>query len=100
MATEELDPDYKHVELDVFLDPSCHGQGIGSGALRAVLHRMFEERGHHRAVIVPAVENERAVRSYRRVGFRPVGIMRRAQRRPDGIWRDELVMDLLAEELR
>jgi aminoglycoside 6'-N-acetyltransferase len=44
-------------------------------------------------------ENERAIRSYARVGFRPVGIMRRAERAPDGRWRDALVMDLLAEEL-
>jgi aminoglycoside 6'-N-acetyltransferase len=34
------------------------------------------------------------------VGFKPVGIMRRAERAPDGRWRDGLLMELLAEELR
>ncbi len=34
----------------------------------------------------------------RRSGFRPVGIMRRYQRDPDGTWHDGLLMDLLADE--
>jgi aminoglycoside 6'-N-acetyltransferase len=64
-----------------------------------MLRHMFEERGHHRATIDPAIENERAIRSYERVGFKRVGVMRKAERAPDGRWRDALVMDLLAEEL-
>ena len=42
----------------------------------------------------------RAIRSYEALGFRPVGIMRKVERRPDGELRDGLLMDLLAEELR
>ena len=34
-----------------------------------------------------------------RCGFKPVGVTRRSERRPDGGWRDSLLMDLLAEEL-
>ena len=49
---------------------------------------------------MPAADNERAIRSYKRVGFRPVGILRQAERGPDGRWRDALAMDLLAAELR
>jgi aminoglycoside 6'-N-acetyltransferase len=29
-----------------------------------------------------------------------VGVMRRAERAPDGRWRDSLLMDLLADELQ
>jgi aminoglycoside 6'-N-acetyltransferase len=99
-TTEELDPDYRHVSLDIFLSAELHGRGLGAEALRTVLRHLFTEREHHRATIDPAVENERAIRSYTRVGFKPVGIMRRAERAPDGRWRDALLMDLLAEELR
>jgi aminoglycoside 6'-N-acetyltransferase len=34
------------------------------------------------------------------VGFRRVGIMRKYERGPDGVWRDGLLMDMLEEELR
>jgi aminoglycoside 6'-N-acetyltransferase len=99
-AMEETEPDYRHVSLDVFLSADLHGRGLGAEALRTVLRHLFGVRGHHRATIDPAVENERAIRSYERLGFRPVGVLRRAERAPDGRWRDALLMDLLAEELR
>jgi aminoglycoside 6'-N-acetyltransferase len=99
-SMEEDEPDYRHVSLDIFLAAELHGRGLGTDALRTVLRHMFTVRGHHRATIDPAVENERAIRSYARIGFRPVGILRRAERAPDGHWRDALLMDLLAEELR
>jgi aminoglycoside 6'-N-acetyltransferase len=99
-VTEELEPDYRHVSLDIFLSAGLHGRGLGAEALRTALHHLFTERGHHRATIDPAMENERAIRSYARLGFKPVGTLRRAERAPDGRWRDALLMDLLAEELR
>jgi aminoglycoside 6'-N-acetyltransferase len=98
-VTEEQEPDYRHVSLDIFLSAGLHGRGLGAEALRTALRHLFEDRGHHRATIDPAVENERAIRSYERVGFKPVGTVRRAERAPDGRWRDALLMDLLAEEL-
>ena len=99
-AMEKHEPDHRHVSLDIFLSAGLHGRGLGAEALRTALRHLFEDRGHHRATIDPAVENERAIRSYARLGFRPVGVMRRAERAPDGRWRDALLMDLLAEELR
>jgi aminoglycoside 6'-N-acetyltransferase len=99
-VTEETEPDYRNVALDIFIAAPLHGRGLGADALRTILRHMFERRGHHRATIDPAVENERAIRSYERIGFRPVGVLRRAERGPDGRWRDALLMDLLADELR
>jgi aminoglycoside 6'-N-acetyltransferase len=99
-VTEESDPDYRNVALDIFIGAQHHGKGLGAEALRTMLRHLFEERGHHRATIDPAVENDRAIRSYERVGFKPVGVLRKADRAPDGRWRDALMMDLLAEELR
>lgn len=99
-ATEERDPDYRSVEVDLFVSAEHLGRGLGAEALRLVLREMFERRGHHRAIIVPAAENERAIRSYEGVGFKRVGVLRQADRAPDGRWRDALVMDMLAAELR
>jgi aminoglycoside 6'-N-acetyltransferase len=96
---EEDEPDYRHAGIDIFLHPAWHGQGLGADAVRTVAHHLFADRGHHRITIDPAMENERAIRSYARVGFRPVGVLRRYWRGSDGVWRDALLMDLLPEEL-
>ena len=45
---------------------------------------LVHDRGHHRLAIDPAVANERAIRAYQRVGFKPVGVMRPYERGPDG----------------
>jgi aminoglycoside 6'-N-acetyltransferase len=96
---EELDPKYRHASIDLFLDPALHGRGIGTEVVRRVVRQLIDERGHHRITIDPAAANERAIRAYRRAGFRDVGVMRRYERSPDGAWEDGLLMDLLAEEL-
>ena len=97
---EESEPDYRHAALDIALAPPFQDRGLGPEALRTVIRWLADERGHHRFTIDPARQNERAIRAYAKVGFRPVGILRRAERGADGLWRDSLLMDLLAEELR
>jgi len=99
MYSEETDPDYRHAGLDVSLHPDWHHRGLGSDAVRTLARYLFTERNHHRLTIDPAAHNDQAIRSYRRVGFRPVGVMRRYERGPDGSWHDGLLMDLLPEEL-
>jgi aminoglycoside 6'-N-acetyltransferase len=96
---EEDDPEYRHANIDIFLDPAVHGRGLGTDAVRTLARHLITEQGHHRLVIDPAADNTAAIRSYEKVGFRPVGIMRRYERAPDGTWHDGLLMDLLAEEL-
>ncbi len=95
---EEEDPYYRSAALDIVLAPEYQGRGLGPEALRTMVRRLID-KGHHRFTIDPAVENERAIRAYRSVGFKPVGVTRRSERRPDGGWRDSLLMDLLADEL-
>ena len=51
-------------------------------------------------VIDPAANNAAAIRAYEKAGFRPVGVMRRYERGPDGTWHDGLLMDMLCEESR
>ena len=97
---EEDDPMYRHANMDIFLATSRHGRGLGTEAIRVLARYLFEERGHHRLTIDPAADNATAIRSYEKVGFRRVGIMRNYERGPDGIWHDGLLMDMLQEELR
>jgi aminoglycoside 6'-N-acetyltransferase len=96
---EETDPDYRHAGIDIALHPDWHGRGLGADAVRVLARHLFDTVGHHRVVIDPAAANHRAVAAYRRVGFRPVGVMRRYERAPDGGWRDGLLLDLLPEDL-
>ncbi|MEV0005586.1 GNAT family protein [Micromonospora sp. NPDC050980] len=95
----ETDPDYRHASLDIFLDPAARGAGLGGDAIRTLVRHLADEYGHHRFTIDPAAANTAAIRAYAKVGFRPVGIMRRYERGPDGRWHDGLLMDLLAEDL-
>jgi aminoglycoside 6'-N-acetyltransferase len=94
---ENTDPMYRSVGLDIFLTTPLQGQGLGREALRLVIAH-YVERGHHRFTIDPAADNERAIRAYAALGFKPVGRMRDYERGSDGSWHDGLLMDLLAAE--
>jgi aminoglycoside 6'-N-acetyltransferase len=98
---EELEPKYRHANIDVFVDPALHGRGVGTEAVRRVVRLLIDERGHHRITIDPAVANTAAIRAYEKVGFKPVGVMRRYERDVGGDgWHDGLLMELLAGEER
>ena len=97
--SEEEEPQYRHAGMDLYLDPSAHGRGICTDAVRTLARYLIEELGHHRLVIDPAADNAAAIRCYAKAGFKPVGVMRRYERGEDGTWHDGLLMDLLAEEL-
>ena len=96
---EELDPDYRHAGIDLFLGAPYQDRGLGTDALRTVARHLVHDRGHHRLTIDPVAHNARAIRSYEKVGFRRVGVMREYQLDPDGTWHDGLLLDLLAREL-
>ena len=98
-AGEETEPDYRHAGIDIFLTSSSTAKAWAR--TRCALARwLFDERGHHRIVIDPAVANERAIRAYERVGLTRVGVMRQYERGTDGTWHDGLLLDLLREDLR
>jgi aminoglycoside 6'-N-acetyltransferase len=95
----EPDPRYRHAAIDIFLGGRFQDHGLGTEALRLLAGHLFDERGHHRLTIDPAAANERAIRAYEKVGFRPVGVMRRYERGPDGRFHDGLLMDVLRDDL-
>ena len=98
-ASEEPDSDYRHAGIDIFMSSSFQGRGLGTDAVRTLARYLLEARGHHRLTIDPAADNARAIRTYEKVGFKPVGVMRRYERGKDGTFHDGLLMDLLAGEL-
>jgi aminoglycoside 6'-N-acetyltransferase len=100
-ASEEVeDADYRHAGIDIFLSARFQGRGIGTDAIRTVARYLIDVRAHHRLTIDPAADNVRAIRTYEKVGFKPVGVMRQYERGPDGTYHDGLLMDMLAGELR
>lgn len=96
---EELDEQYRHAGLDIVLVAEVHGRGLGAEVVRTLAAHLIDDRGHHRLTIDPAAHNARAIACYSKVGFRPVGVMRRYERGVDGTFHDGLLMDLLADEL-
>lgn len=99
-AAENDDEDYKSAGIDIFMHSRFQGRGLGTDAVRTLARYLIEVRGHHRLTIDPAADNARAIRTYEKVGFNPVGVMRRYERGVDGTYHDGLLMDMLASELR
>jgi aminoglycoside 6'-N-acetyltransferase len=98
---EELEPKYRHAAIDVFLDPAVHGRGLGTEVIARVVRHLIDDRGHHRITIDPATANTAAIRTYEKVGFTRVGVMRSYERDVAGEgWHDSLLMELLAGEER
>lgn len=98
-VAEELEADFRHASVDLFLAASAQGRGLGPDAIRAVAADLIDRRGHHRLTIDPVADNARAIAAYIKVGFRPVGRLRQYQRMADGQWADALLMEMLAGEL-
>ena len=96
---EEPARDYRHASLDLFLDAAEHGKGLATDAVRTLVRHLIYDRSHHRITVYPAVDNEHAIKTFQRVGFQPVGVMRRYERDAQGSWHDCLLMDLLEHDL-
>lgn len=97
--SEEQEPDYRHANVDMYLDPAVHARGFGSDAVRTLCRHLFDVEGHHRITIDPAADNAAAIRCYAKVGFRPVGTLREYERGADGTFHDGLLMELLQDDL-
>jgi RimJ/RimL family protein N-acetyltransferase len=73
------------------------GHGFGTEAARLMLWLAFERMGLHRVGLSVFAFNERAIRSYRKAGFREEGRLRGAISR-DGAWWDEILMGILRDD--
>jgi RimJ/RimL family protein N-acetyltransferase len=78
-------------------EPDTWGHGHGTEATELMLDHAFRVLGLHRVGLAVFEFNERAIRSYRKVGFVVEGRAREAIWRDDRWW-DEIQMSLLAVE--
>jgi aminoglycoside 6'-N-acetyltransferase len=91
------DPEYLHVVIHLFLGAEWYGHRYGAESLAIVIAHLAT-LGHHRFTLDPNVHTAPAIRSYERLGFRPVGVLREYQLRPDGTHEDGLLMDLVLSD--
>jgi RimJ/RimL family protein N-acetyltransferase len=75
------------------------GRGYGTEATRLMLGHAFGNLSLHRVALSVFEFNQRAIRSYRRVGFQVEGRAREAIWR-EGRWWDEITMSILEPEWR
>ena len=78
------------------LDPARLGQGLGTETARLVVEFGFDVLDLLRIDLKVLADNERAIRSYEKVGFELEGRLRRTHHR-DGEWIDDLIMAIVAE---
>ena len=92
--------DSKHVSTNVGIglgEKDRWGKGYGTEAVNLLLEIVFDQQGWHRAELYTLVENERAIRSAEKCGFRRVGLARESAYY-DGGYHDVLEMEQLKSE--
>jgi RimJ/RimL family protein N-acetyltransferase len=80
-------------------EKDCWGNGYGTETATLMLDYGFTILGLHSIMLTVDAHNERAIRAYRRAGFREFGRRREARRRGSRVY-DEIYMDCLATEFR
>ncbi len=87
------DAEYPTTVMHIFLGTGFRGQRAGEEAIALATRHEFSE-GITRITLDPNVRNAGAIRSYERLGFQTIGILRDYQVRPGGELEDALFMDL------
>ena len=96
----DLDSLNRRCEIGIFIgDKSCWGKGYGSEALRLLLGYAFDYLNMRNIMLRVYGHNERAIASYKKIGFTEMGRRRSALRR-EGREYDVIYMDVLDEEFR
>src|SRR5262245_21348178 len=94
-ALSQLDADNGSALFHITIgEKDAWGRGYGSEATRLMIDHAFTGLGLHRIALTVFAFNERAIRSYRRVGFVVEGRAREAIWR-EGRWWDEISMSIL-----
>ena len=94
-ALSQLDADNGSALFHITIgEKDAWGRGCGTEATRLMVGHAFEGLGLHRVALSVFAFNERAIRSYRSVGFVVEGRAREAIWR-EGRWWDEIAMSIL-----
>lgn|SRR5512142_983658 len=99
-AFSQLDGDNGSALFHITIgEKDAWGHGYGTEATELMIRHAFERLGLHRVALSVFSFNERAIRSYRKVGFLVEGRSRDAIFR-DGRYWDELQMSILEDDWR
>lgn len=99
-AFSQLDADNGSALFHITIgEKDLWGRGYGTEATRLMLDHAFSTMGLHRVSLAVFSFNERAIRSYEKVGFVVEGRAREAIFRDGRFW-DEISMSMLASEWR
>jgi RimJ/RimL family protein N-acetyltransferase len=99
-AFSQLDGDNGSALFHITIgERDCWDSGYGTEATALMLEHAFGTLGLHRVALAVFAFNERAIRSYRKVGFVVEGRSRQAIWR-DGRFCDEIQMSILEDEWR
>jgi RimJ/RimL family protein N-acetyltransferase len=94
----QIDRGHRKADFGISInEPDCWGKGYGTEATRLVLDYAFTMLGLHNVQLRVFAYNERAIRAYRRAGFREIGRRRQSHRIGDRAY-DEVLMDCIATE--
>lgn len=94
----KIDPASRSAVFGIFIgDKENQSRGYGTEAVRLMVRYGFRELNLNRIGLSVYADNERAIRAYRRAGFKQEGRCRQANYR-DGAYRDELIFGILQEE--
>jgi RimJ/RimL family protein N-acetyltransferase len=97
-ALSQLDADNGSALFHITIgEVDAWGHGYGTEATRLMVGHALDALGLHRVGLTVFAFNERAIRSYRSVGFVVEGRAREAIWR-EGRWWDEISMSLLADD--
>jgi RimJ/RimL family protein N-acetyltransferase len=80
-------------------EPDCWGKGYGTEAVILMLDYAFNGLNLHSMMLDTSSFNERAMRAYRKAGFREIGRRREAKRIAGRLY-DVVYMDCLATEFK
>ena len=87
------DPEYPTTVMHLFIGTEFRGRRIGEEALALAIRSEFAA-GISRVTLDPNVNNDGAIRSYERLGFKRIGVLRDYQVRPGGALEDALFLDI------
>jgi RimJ/RimL family protein N-acetyltransferase len=95
---KNIDKLNKHAELGIAIgDKTYWGRGYGLAAMKKMLHWGFIELGLNKIWLRVEVDNEKAIKSYLRMGYVEEGILREDRLR-NGEFIDRLRMSILRSE--
>lgn len=86
--------------IGIFIgDADYWGKGYGTDAMKVLIRFIFEQMNIHKIKLNVYAFNERAIKSYQKIGFVHEGTLRQEIFK-DGKYHDEWVMGMFASELK